>query len=285
MKTTKNYFKPFRLIASLIVIVSAGIILEQEEFAPIPRLTAGHGHELYQCPMHPQIIQDHPGECPICHMKLEKVEGGGDEKEETSTQAKSDVPGKAGFKLSQERQQLIGVKTTAAELKPLLLTVRMPGRVSPGGEVLAQLLEIDAGSVKRGMKARLRGPGGDEIEARVLDVDGNLDSLTRSFGVVLQASTYPSWLKQGVFCEVLVEASLGKHLAVPSEAILDTGDRQVLFIADSKGHFEPRQVILGQAGDDWTEVKSGLKAGDQVVTSANFLIDSESRFQAALKQL
>jgi hypothetical protein len=332
MKTNKKNFKRYLQIG--VLVLGAVILIREEEGgifswgsngSTVPSAGKSAGHERYQCPMHPQIIQDHPGECPICHMRLEKVEdddstggtaaGAGQSKivryrnpmdptifsdhpmkdsmgmdyipvtdEAKSQDEAGGVTGKAGFTLSPERQQLIGVRTTMAEIKPLTLTVRMPGRVSSGGQILAQLLEIDAGGVRRGMKARLQGPGGAEIGAVVVDVDGNLDSLTRSFGVVLQPSSAAPWFNPGVFCQVLVDANLGKHLSVPDEAILDTGERQVLFVESDKGHFEPRQVILGQAGDDWVEVKQGVKAGEQVVTSANFLIDSESRFQAALKQ-
>jgi membrane fusion protein, copper/silver efflux system len=137
--------------------------------------------------------------------------------------------------------------------------------------------------LKPGMKARVLGPLGSSAEATVLSIDTMLDSPTYSFGVLLSVKGSAAWLKPGLFCQVLVEAGLGSHLVVPQEAVLDTGQRQVVFVADGRGHFEPREVVLGQVGDDDVEVKQGLKAGEQVVSSANFLIDSESRFQAALK--
>lgn len=321
MKTHKKSFKFWWAVLALLGL-AGGAFWAQGHFKAAALPLAQH-HDRYQCAMHPQIIQDHPGDCPICHMHLEKME---DESPEPSVAAKGQpkilkyrnpmdptvfserpmkdsmgmdylpvyeeegddatggVEGKASFTLSPQRQQLIGVRTELAELRDLSLTLRLPGRVTPGGQVLAQLLEIDAGTVRLGMKARLQGPGGAELEARVLEVDSNLDSLTRSFGVVLQAGSGAAWLRSGVFCQVLIQSKLGRRLAVPEDAILDTGARQVIFVADGKGHFEPRQVTLGQAGDDWVELTQGVKAGEQVVSSANFLIDSESRFKAALKQ-
>ncbi|HTB21363.1 MAG TPA: hypothetical protein VK914_01510 [bacterium] len=149
---------------------------------------------------------------------------------------------------------------------------------------MAQLLEIDEDTLRIGMKARLLGPNGASAEARVTGVDGTVDDFTHSFGVTLRTTGPAAWLRPGLFCEVLVDAGLGRHLAVPQEAVLDTGERQVVFVEDGRGHFEPRLVVLGEAGDDLVEIKHGVKAGEQVVTSANFLIDSESRFRAALQQ-
>jgi Cu(I)/Ag(I) efflux system membrane fusion protein len=146
------------------------------------------------------------------------------------------------------------------------------------------LLEIDADTLKVGMKARLLGPNGASAGARVTGFDGSEDPVTHSFGATLRTISPAPWLRPGLFCQVLVDAGLGRRLAVPQEAVLDTGERQVVFVESVHGRFEPRLVILGEAGDDLVEIKHGLKAGEQVVTSANFLIDSESRFRAALNQ-
>jgi hypothetical protein len=242
---------------------------------PAPAAAPAHTIIRYRNPMDPTIFSDHAMKDSM-GMDYIPVYG-----EETGTAGT--VPGKAGFSLSQERQQLIGVRTTVAEMAPLTLTVRMPGRSAGGGRVQAQLLQIDAGSLKPGMQARVLGPLGASADATVLSVDAALESPTYSFGVLLGVKGPVAWLRPGVFCQVLVDAGLGRHLLVPQEAVLDSGQRQVVFVADGLGHFEPRQVVLGQVGDDDVEVKQGLKAGEQVVSSANFLIDSESRFQAALK--
>ena len=64
--------------------------------------------------------------------------------------------------------------------------------------------------------------------------------------------------------------------------MLDTGDHQIVFVVKGEGRFEPRSVEVGRDAQGYYEVLSGLDAGDEVVTSANFLIDSESRFRSAL---
>ena len=125
---------------------------------------------LYQCPMHPQIVRDKPGQCPICHMDLEKIEG----LEEPSADAnKTPTIGtqRAAFTLPTGRQQMIGVTTTIAKAGAKTKRLRLSSRVSGGG-VVAQLMEMDAGLVHEGQHATLRGPGGQSVKARVSSVEG-----------------------------------------------------------------------------------------------------------------
>jgi Cu(I)/Ag(I) efflux system membrane fusion protein len=86
-----------------------------------------------------------------------------------------------------------------------------------------------------------------------------------------------------VYCDVRVQLKLGQGVTVPKEAVLDTGDHQIVFVQRDGGRFDPRLVEVGKEGDDFVEIRKGIAAGEQVVTSANFLIDSESRFQAAAR--
>jgi len=88
-------------------------------------------------------------------------------------------------------------------------------------------------------------------------------------------------LKPGMFVNVRLRAPLGRHLFVPASAVLQGGNRQVVFVARGQGSFEPREVQLGTRTDDGFVVLKGLQADDTVATSANFLIDSESQLQAA----
>ena len=89
-------------------------------------------------------------------------------------------------------------------------------------------------------------------------------------------------LKPGMFVNVVLKASLGRQLVIPGSGILQTGSRAIAFVDRGDGYLEPRELQLGsRAGDDFIVVK-GVKAGEKIVTSANFLIDSESQLQAAL---
>jgi Cu(I)/Ag(I) efflux system membrane fusion protein len=84
-----------------------------------------------------------------------------------------------------------------------------------------------------------------------------------------------------MFANVEIKVRLGQKLTVPVGAIIDTGVRQLAIVAKGSGYFEPREVKATRV-DDYYEVMKGLKAGEQVVTSANFLVDSESNLKEAM---
>jgi Cu(I)/Ag(I) efflux system membrane fusion protein len=83
---------------------------------------------------------------------------------------------------------------------------------------------------------------------------------------------------------VEIRIDLGKRLAVPDDAILDTGTRKVVFVEKGEGTFEPREVAVGYRGEGLTEIVKGLKAGDKVVSAGNFLIDSEAKLRGVIPQ-
>ena len=84
-----------------------------------------------------------------------------------------------------------------------------------------------------------------------------------------------------MYVEAVIKADLGTMLTVPVSAILNTGEKEIAFVMKDGGDFEPRGVKTGRRNDDYAEIVSGLRAGEKVVTSANFMIDSESRMKAA----
>ncbi|HUT73356.1 MAG TPA: efflux RND transporter periplasmic adaptor subunit, partial [Armatimonadota bacterium] len=109
-----------------------------------------------------------------------------------------------------------------------------------------------------------------------------VDPQTRTLRARLRFRNPGLLLKPGMYANVAIERPLGMQLTVPEEAILDSGTRQIVFLDRGDGHFEPRQVTPGRRADGRREILSGLAAGDLVVTSGNFLIDSESRLKSAL---
>jgi Cu(I)/Ag(I) efflux system membrane fusion protein len=85
-----------------------------------------------------------------------------------------------------------------------------------------------------------------------------------------------------MYANVEIKVHLGQRLAVAEGAIIDTGLRQMAIIDKGSGYFEPREVKVGAKVDNYYEVIQGLKVGEKVVTSANFLIDSESKLKEAV---
>ena len=86
-------------------------------------------------------------------------------------------------------------------------------------------------------------------------------------------------LKPQMFTNVEIKIPIGKKLAVPDEAVLDTGMRQIVYVDKGEGNFEPREVMLGVRAEGFREVLAGLKAGEKVASSATFLIDSEAQLK------
>src|SRR3989449_4360263 len=105
---------------------------------------------------------------------------------------------------------------------------------------------------------------------------------TRTARVRLVFSNPNLTLSPGMFVNVVLQMPLGKQLVIPVSGVLQSGARQIVFVDRGAGYLEPRDVQLGpQAGNQYIVLK-GLKAGERVVTSANFLVDSESQLQAAI---
>ncbi|MDH4264733.1 MAG: efflux RND transporter periplasmic adaptor subunit [Deltaproteobacteria bacterium] len=123
---------------------------------------------------------------------------------------------------------------------------------------------------------------GEVFRGKVIYIYPYLDPATRTAKVRFQFSNPRGRLKPEMYANVQIKIPLGPKLVVPEEAVIDTGERQVAMLDRGAGYFEPREVKLGTKVDQYYVVLQGLKDGDRVVTSANFLIDSESKFKEAV---
>jgi len=117
---------------------------------------------------------------------------------------------------------------------------------------------------------------------KVIYIYPSLDPKSRTAKVRLEFPNPKGRLKPEMYADVSLKMDLGEKLAIPEGAVIDTGVRQVAFVDKGSGYFEPREVKLGVKVDQYYEVIGGLKPGERVVTSANFLIDSESSFKEAV---
>lgn len=109
-----------------------------------------------------------------------------------------------------------------------------------------------------------------------------VDSQTRAVKVRFQIDNQNEKFKPGMYANIDLKIPLGKHLVVPKDAVLLTGERAVVFIYHGDGKIEWRNVTLGARAGNVVEIKSGIHEDERVITSANFLIDSESQLKAAM---
>jgi membrane fusion protein, copper/silver efflux system len=152
----------------------------------------------------------------------------------------------------------------------------------------SQLFAQDLPFVKLGQKvtATVEGVPGKRVEGEVIFVHPHVDPQTRTSTVRMALPNPDLALRPGMYATAHVEAQLAEDaLLVPREAVIDTGTRQVVFLAKDAGHFEPRRVKLGaDGGDGAVQVLEGLAAGETVVTSGQFLLDAESRMREAIQK-
>lgn len=119
-----------------------------------------------------------------------------------------------------------------------------------------------------------------EFSGKVVFIEPTVDEHTRTAQVRIELPNPGGSLKPGIFAHVVVEHSMGKGLLVPASAVIQTGERDIVYRVVSPGRFQPVEVkIAPQRFGDRFQVMEGLEAGDKVTTSANFLIDSESRLR------
>jgi multidrug efflux pump subunit AcrA (membrane-fusion protein) len=118
------------------------------------------------------------------------------------------------------------------------------------------------------------------ITAKVVQILPQVNAESRTLQVRLDVPNPGLLLKPDMYVDVDFRARRAAKLSVPAEAVLDTGTKQTVFVDRGNGYFEPRRVQAGERFGDRIDIISGLHAGERVVTSGNFLIDSESQLKS-----
>ena len=152
--------------------------------------------------------------------------------------------------------------------------------------IVAQIPERDFGQIKMGQTAQvtLRAYPDTPIRGKITLIYPEMDTATRSGLARIELANGDGNLKSGMYADIIIEAKSGAKsvIAVPESAIIDSGMRQVAFVAKDEGRFEPRPVKLGRRGNGYVEIKEGLSEGENIVVTGNFLIDAESNLQSAI---
>jgi RND family efflux transporter MFP subunit len=151
-----------------------------------------------------------------------------------------------------------------------------------------EVYEYELPFVKTGLNADIEFPydgGKRTLRGKVAYVYPYLEEKTRTAKIRF-TFTNPSFvLKPDMFVNVKLKINLGNKLVVPEDAVLDTGTEQYVFVDKGGGYFEPRAVKLGPEAGGYHAIEIGLKAGERVVTAANFILDSESRLKGAFANM
>jgi Cu(I)/Ag(I) efflux system membrane fusion protein/cobalt-zinc-cadmium efflux system membrane fusion protein len=150
--------------------------------------------------------------------------------------------------------------------------------------VYANVFQNDIGKLKPGDPAQVTVDAypGRHFNGRIDQILPQVDMTTRTVRVRLVFSNPGVILKPGMYVNVAISVRLGRQIVIPASAVLQTGTRAVAFVDHGNGSLQPRAIEIGTQLDDSVVVLSGLKAGEKVVSSANFLVDSEAQLQAAM---
>jgi RND family efflux transporter MFP subunit len=150
--------------------------------------------------------------------------------------------------------------------------------------VNADVYEYEVPFVKVGQTAEMQLSyySGKRYTGKVSYIYPTVDPVARTVKVRIEFPNPKFELKPQMFANVELKINYGNHIVVPQEAVMDSGDRQYVFVVHDGGTFEPRTIQMGPKLDGKVTVLSGLQPGDTIVTSGNFLIDSESRLKSAM---
>lgn len=152
--------------------------------------------------------------------------------------------------------------------------------------IIVTLYEYDVAVIEVGNAASIQLPydPNKSFSGKISYIYPEIETETRTAKARIELPNQDQKLKPGMFTNVEIKKELGEAVTVPDDSVIDTGIRQIVFVKTGQTRFEPREVKVGPRVDHSFAIMKGLSSGDQVVASAHFLIDAESKFQAALQK-
>ena len=154
--------------------------------------------------------------------------------------------------------------------------------------VLGSIFEYELSQIHLGQEAEIQFPYGKStqtLKGKITYIAPEIDPQTRRVKIRVELPNPGGLLKPETFVTIVLATGGGKVLAIPKEAVIDTGAKRYAILAHEDGTFEPRDIQVGQPGDDYYPLLGGLKEGDRIAVSAQFLIDSETNLQAAMQAM
>ncbi len=271
-----------RWIAFLVLLLVIGFWVSKKYFKPTTSVEKSAAEKLisqsyWTCPMHPQIHNDHAGECPICHMKLIQVK---------AQEAVASESARSPIQASSNQLALIGVQKTQVERMDLNVSIPVAGRFVSNSTVAFQLYESDIAFVRPGLPFKGRSsfvPGG-EIRGTISSVDSIVDPTSRTIRTLGRIEKAPGGLIADTTFSGIIEVPLKNRVAIPESAVLHTGTGDLVYIFGEDSKLSAREVTLGQKTEGFFEVMSGLEAGEVISSGPNFLIDSEAKIRGTSSQ-
>lgn len=153
--------------------------------------------------------------------------------------------------------------------------------------IYAEVFEMDLPFVKPGLDVRITAPflNNRHIEGKISAVDNVIDPQARTAKVRIKMVKQKESLRPETFVNVMILSPMGEFLAVPNDAIVDTGKETIVFVESKEGHYLPKEIQIGFRAEDYASVELGLSEGEKVVVRGNFLLDSESRLKGVFNRL
>lgn len=252
-------------------------ILKKEPTKEKSAITKVEAQTYWTCPMHPQIHTDHPGECPICHMKLVQIKA---QQAQESEQSKGESRGPV--MATTEQLALVGVQRTEVEKMALRVKIPISGRFVSSSSVAFQIYESDLRYVKPGLT--FKGASSfypeEEVLGTISSVDSIVDPTSRTVRVLGVATKGPRGTPSETGFRGDIELELKGRIAIPESSVLHTGSGDLVYVFTNGNELTPRKVSLGLKTEGFYDVLKGLAVGEAISSGPNFLIDSESKIRA-----